>query len=91
MVRLTDLGRLGLAPEAAPLRSGGNSSFRLADLWDRFVVTEELQQALTQLDGAPLLLVDDTISSRWTMTVAARALRRAGAGPVLPLALAQEA
>ncbi|MDN5900776.1 MAG: RecQ family zinc-binding domain-containing protein, partial [Brachybacterium sp.] len=89
--RLTDLGRLGLAPQAAPLRAGGNSAFRLADLWDRFVVTEELQQSLAQLDGAPLLLVDDTISSRWTMTVAARALRRAGAGPVLPLALALEA
>ncbi|WP_394214169.1 RecQ family ATP-dependent DNA helicase [Brachybacterium vulturis] len=89
--RLTDLGRLGLGPQAAPLRSGGNSAFRLADLWDRFVVTAELQQSLAGLDGAPLLLVDDTISSRWTMTVAARALRGAGAGPVLPLALALEA
>ncbi|MGP9582105.1 RecQ family ATP-dependent DNA helicase [Brachybacterium sp. AOP35-5H-19] len=89
--RLADLGQLGLAPGAAPLRAGGNSAFRLADLWDRFVVNEELQQQLEAQEGAPLLLVDDTISSRWTMTVAARALRRAGSGPVLPLALALEA
>lgn len=89
--RLADLGQLGLSPGAAPLRAGGNSAFRLADLWDRFVVTEELQQRIEEQDGAPLLLVDDTISSRWTMTIAARALRRAGAGPVLPLALALEA
>ena len=89
--RLTDLGQLGLAPGAEPLRAGGNSAFRLADLWDRFVVTEELQQRLEEQDGAPLLLVDDTISSRWTITIAARALRRAGSGPVLPLALALEA
>lgn len=88
--RLEDLGQLGLAPEAAPLRSGGNSAFRLADLWDRFTIPPELQQRLDQHPGAPILLVDDTISSRWTMTVAAGLLRRAGSGPVLPLALALE-
>jgi ATP-dependent DNA helicase RecQ len=38
---------------------------------------------------APRVLVDDTIDSGWTMTVAARLLRRAGAGAVLPFALAQ--
>lgn len=86
--RLQDLGQLGLSPAATPLRAGGNSAFRLADLWDRFVVTPELQQGLDALGGAPILLVDDSISSRWTMTVAARLLRRAGSGPVLPLALA---
>ena len=86
--RLQDLGQLGLSPDATPLRSGGNSAFRLADLWDRFEVTPELQQGLDALAGAPILLVDDSISSRWTMTVAARQLRRAGSGPVLPLALA---
>ena len=36
----------------------------------------------------PVLLVDDQISSGWTMTVAARLLRRAGATAVLPLVLA---
>lgn len=88
--RLEHLGALDLAPDAAPLRSGGNSAFRLADLWHRFAVGEQLTARLRQLDGEPVLLVDDVISSRWTMTVAARELRRAGAGPVLPLALALE-
>ena len=36
----------------------------------------------------PVLLVDDVIDTGWTMTVAARILRRAGAGAVLPFALA---
>jgi ATP-dependent DNA helicase RecQ len=39
--------------------------------------------------GGPVLLVDDVIDSGWTMTVAARAVRRAGAPSVLPFALAQ--
>jgi ATP-dependent DNA helicase RecQ len=43
---------------------------------------------LSGLDG-PVLLVDDVIDSGWTMTVAARLVRTAGATSVLPLALAQ--
>ena len=39
------------------------------------------------VDG-PVLLVDDLVSSRWTLTVAGRALRLAGAAGVLPFALA---
>jgi ATP-dependent DNA helicase RecQ len=35
-----------------------------------------------------VLLVDDVIDTGWTVTVAARVLRRAGAGAVLPFALA---
>ena len=34
----------------------------------------------------PVLLVDDLADSRWTLTVAARVLRRAGASAVLPFA-----
>lgn len=89
--RLEDLGALDLAPGAGPLRGGGNSAFRVADLWERFAVGAELQARLDALDGAPILLVDDVIDTRWTMAVAARLLRRAGSGPVLPLALAQQA
>jgi ATP-dependent DNA helicase RecQ len=89
--RLEDLGALDLAPDAAPLRGGGNSAFRVADLWERFAVGEELRARLEALDGAPILLVDDVIDTRWTTAVAARLLRRAGSGPVLPLALAQQA
>jgi ATP-dependent DNA helicase RecQ len=89
--RLQDLGQLGLAPDAAPLSGARNSAFRVAALWDRFVVTPELQQGIDALDGAPILLVDDVVDTRWTITIAARLLRRAGSGPVLPLSLAQEA
>ena len=40
------------------------------------------------LDGGPVLLVDDRVDSGWTLTEAARVLREAGAGSVLPLVLA---
>ena len=42
-------------------------------------------------DDIPVLLVDDLIDSRWTMTVAGSALRQAGATGVLPFALASSA
>ncbi|MCT9871614.1 RecQ family ATP-dependent DNA helicase [Paenarthrobacter aurescens] len=68
---------------------GGNSAYRLAGVWDRLAVGPDLAQALSGTGGQPVLLVDDLIDSRWTMTVSARALRQAGVGAVLPLALAQ--
>jgi len=37
----------------------------------------------------PVLLVDDVVDSGWTLTVAGAVLRRAGSGPVHPLALAR--
>ncbi len=40
------------------------------------------------LSTAPLLLVDDMVDSRWTLTVAAWLLRSHGSGEVFPLALA---
>jgi ATP-dependent DNA helicase RecQ len=36
-----------------------------------------------------VLLVDDLVDSRWTLTVAGKLLRAAGSGPVLPFALAE--
>ena len=38
-----------------------------------------------------MLVIDDRIDSGWTMTVAARLLREAGAPRVLPLVLAVKA
>jgi ATP-dependent DNA helicase RecQ len=38
--------------------------------------------------GGPVLLVDDMVDSRWTLTVAASMLREEGSGPVLPFAFA---
>jgi ATP-dependent DNA helicase RecQ len=86
--RLPYLGELDLAhggPNGAP---GGNSAFRLAAVWERLVVGPELRTRLAELGPVPVLLVDDLADSRWTLTVAGRELRRAGAESVLPFALA---
>ena len=56
--------------------------FRLAGLWDRLSADD------LEIPAGPVLLVDDLVDSRWTMTVAARVLRQAGATAVLPFALA---
>ncbi len=85
--RLPLLGSLDLAHGGPTGEPGGNSAFRLAGVWERLVVGPELAAALADVDG-PVLLVDDLVSSRWTLTVAGRALRRAGAAGVLPFALA---
>lgn len=37
----------------------------------------------------PVLLVDDMVDSRWTLTVSAWLLRKSGSGPVWPMALSQ--
>ena len=42
-----------------------------------------------ELTDRPLLLIDDMIDSRWTVTVASWLLRSNGSGQVWPLALAQ--
>lgn len=43
---------------------------------------------LGTISTGPVLLVDDMVDSRWTMTVAAYLLTTQGSGPVFPLALA---
>ncbi|MDN5570183.1 MAG: RecQ family ATP-dependent DNA helicase [Propionibacteriaceae bacterium] len=88
--RLELLDPLGLAPGAERLNGSTNSAYRVRDVWGRFVVGPGLARRLAELSG-PVLLVDDLIDSRWTMTVAGRLLRRSGADAVLPLALASVA
>ncbi|WP_448626060.1 RecQ family ATP-dependent DNA helicase [Geodermatophilus sp. URMC 64] len=88
MGRLPFLGALSLAHGGPTGQPGGNSAFRLAGVWGRIVVGPELAEVLCSIGPAPVLLVDDLADSRWTMTVAGRELRRAGAGAVLPFALA---
>ena len=41
------------------------------------------------MPAGPVLLVDDVVDSRWTLTCAAILLRLAGSGPVYPFALAK--
>ena len=82
---LGPLQQVGDGPRGEP---GGNSAFRLSAVWDAFAVPEPMRAALAELGDAPVLLVDDFVDSRWTISVAGRALRLAGAGEVLPFTLA---
>jgi ATP-dependent DNA helicase RecQ len=81
--RLPLLGALERVREEPPGTGLSNSAQRLRAVYGAFAVP-----SAWRLDGAPLLLVDDVTSSGWTLTEAARLLREAGAGPVLPLVLA---
>ena len=89
--RMPYLGPLQLQHGGPTGSRGGNSAYRLAGVWDRLVVDPELKQNLASIGGQGVLLVDDLADSRWTMTVAGRALRQSGAGWVLPLVLGQAA
>ena len=51
-------------------------------------VDGSLVVAVESLPGGPVLLVDDMVDSRWTLTVATWLLRTHGAGEVWPFALA---
>ncbi|NYF99253.1 RecQ family ATP-dependent DNA helicase [Janibacter cremeus] len=84
--RLPVLGSLDLVDGGPIGQPGGNSAYRLSGVWERLEVGPELAASLPGLSG-PVLLVDDVAHSRWTLTVAARALRRAGAVEVLPFVL----
>ncbi|MEB4616484.1 RecQ family ATP-dependent DNA helicase, partial [Leucobacter sp. M11] len=86
--RLAYLGELDLVGEGPRGSSGGNSGYRLASVWEAFAVGPELSAAIAAQGGGPILLVDDRVDSRWTMTVAGGLLREAGATAVLPFALA---
>jgi ATP-dependent DNA helicase RecQ len=79
--RLTNLGVLQYAPTRRPV-TAANSAYRVAGLSDSWT-----PPTLAGLSG-PILLVDDVADSGWTMTMAARVLRGAGADEVLPFALA---
>jgi ATP-dependent DNA helicase RecQ len=85
--RLPYLGQLDYAAGSWPAPSQHNSAQRLRALWHALTVPPALADAVASL-GGPVLLADDRIDTGWTMTVAAKLLREAGAPAVLPLALA---
>ena len=89
--RLRYLGPLGYVSSGdrrpPPAGRQHNSAQRLRAVWDTLTVPDPACGDVACL-GGPVLLVDDLIDTGWTMTVAARALRQAGATAVLPLALA---
>src|SRR5690606_27338262 len=82
--RLPYLGALELKNGGPSGEPGGNSAYRLSSVWDRFDAGPELVTALAGYAGRPVLLVDDLTDSRWTLTVAGRLLKQAGASAVLP-------
>ena len=57
---------------------------RLRALWHALAVPGPVSGAMAGL-GGPVLLVDDRIDTGWTMTVAARLLREAGAAGSAPV------
>jgi len=84
--RIAEIGRLPLlgtlAPQGPRPAVHANSAQRLAAVWSA------IGEPQFAVPPGPVLLVDDVIDTGWTMTVAARILRRAGASAVLPFALA---
>ena len=44
-----------------------------------------------EVPQGPVILIDDVVDSRWTLTIIAALLRQAGSGAVYPLALANSA
>jgi ATP-dependent DNA helicase RecQ len=82
--RLTDLGVLRYAPGRRPV-TATNSAYRVAALVGRWPPPEPSAIAAS---GGPVLLVDDLTDTGWTLTMAARVVRQAGAPAVLPFALA---
>ncbi|MGH3632187.1 MAG: DEAD/DEAH box helicase, partial [Sciscionella sp.] len=88
--RLGSIGKLPLlgsvdAIHRPPRRP--NSAQRLAGVFEALRLPADTAAAMSAVQG-PVLLVDDYTDSGWTLAVAARLLRRAGAPEVLPFTLA---
>jgi ATP-dependent DNA helicase RecQ len=86
--RLADVLRLPFHPalrkvrDTPPQKTMENGVHQSRNVADAFAaVTDEVRPG-------PVLLVDDLVDSRWTLTECARVLRAAGSGPVHPFALA---
>lgn len=84
--RLAEVGRMDVAPALAAAPGGPRQ-----DEAGTGPAAADSALARLRLDGpvpeGPVLLLDDTARTGWTLTVAAGLLRGAGAGPVYPLVL----
>ncbi|HEU5029817.1 MAG TPA: RecQ family ATP-dependent DNA helicase [Spirillospora sp.] len=89
--RIAEIGRLPylgeLVPVGEPVPRRHNSAQRLRSVWTSLMLPDPVAIAAKEAAG-PLLLIDDRIETGWTMTVAARLLKEAGAQAILPLTLA---
>ncbi|MEP9362872.1 DEAD/DEAH box helicase [Nocardioides sp. CN2-186] len=82
-LRVPVLGRFAIVdPDVLPGQGTANSAQRVAAVGRRFTLQGE------GLEGQRVLLVDDRVVTGWTLTLAARAVRAAGATEVRPLVLA---
>ncbi|MEU5832949.1 DEAD/DEAH box helicase [Streptomyces diacarni] len=94
--RIADIGRMPLLGAVACADEFGllngprsNGAQRLRAVHDTLTMPPELAASMAAVDG-PVLLIDDYTDTGWTITVAARMLREAGAKEVLPLVLAAQ-
>ncbi len=79
------VGTWAIRDHSVPPRAGQtNSAQRVAAVRRRGGLDAQVPP------GATVLLVDDQVSTGWTLTVAATAIREAGASAVLPLVLASQ-
>jgi ATP-dependent DNA helicase RecQ len=89
--RLEWLGVLALDESQQRPASRTNSARRVQALHGSFAVTPEQAELISRLHEPVVLLVDDIVDTGWTMALAGRELRAAGAAEVLPFALALDA
>lgn len=68
--------------DALPQKTMQNSTMQAQNVLNTLAVEGEVP-------STPVLLVDDIVDSRWTLTVAGYLLRQHGAGPVYPFTLAK--
>ena len=82
-LRLPVLGRFAIVdPDVPPGKGAINSAHRIQAVGRRFALQAD------DVAGRKVLLVDDLVVTGWTLTMAATALREAGADAVLPVVLA---
>ena len=67
--------------ETQPQKFMQNTSQQYRNIWEAFQIS-------SPVPAGPVLLVDDIVDSKWTLTVIGWLLRQAGSGPVYPFALA---
>jgi ATP-dependent DNA helicase RecQ len=83
--------RLGLPYETALEKvKQTDPQHELANSYQKRWNVEDAFEATAAVRRAPVLLIDDTVDSRWTLTEAAMMLRDSDSGPVYPLALAEQ-
>ena len=87
--RLAD--RLGLAYRSALVKAQDSPEQKAME--NSFMqarnAVDSFQVVAAEVIAEPVLLVDDMVDSRWTLTICGVALAEAGSGPVHPIALGQ--